>query len=206
MHTIRPPIRVRSRPSQDSTDIRRGPSWIAWPKGLPKPSMRRTRPRTRMPIITCRRPHQKISRRPRTITSMREKRKKKKKKRVRDETYRLIVFSRNTSQVADIHFPFGPICALQELCMARKWPPPTYEFYEEGDKKVFTYTVECTVSAFTVRGERYDLNNNFPNPCSAIIICTPAPFFVVYPMQSRDWSKNWENDKPPRLCTTSWKI
>lgn len=52
------------------------------------------------------------------------------------------------------HFKNGPICALQELCMARKWELPSYTFFEEGDSKVFTCSVECTVLSFTVRGKR----------------------------------------------------
>jgi dsRNA-specific ribonuclease len=53
----------------------------------------------------------------------------------------------------DARLKSDPICALQELCMSRDWRLPEYKFFDEGDNKTFTYSVECTVQSFTVRGK-----------------------------------------------------
>ncbi|XP_025414722.1 uncharacterized protein LOC112686582 [Sipha flava] len=59
------------------------------------------------------------------------------------------------STVNDIKYAniSNPICALNELCMARNWTLPKYEFFKEGDNKSITYSVKCTVMMSTVRVE-----------------------------------------------------
>jgi dsRNA-specific ribonuclease len=53
----------------------------------------------------------------------------------------------------DANFKSNPVSALQELCISQDWILPKYKFFEEGDSKCFTYSVECTVLSFTVRGK-----------------------------------------------------
>jgi dsRNA-specific ribonuclease len=58
-----------------------------------------------------------------------------------------------TDNELESSFKSDTISALQELCMSRDWIQPEYKFFEEGDSKTFTYSVECTVLSFTARGK-----------------------------------------------------
>jgi len=49
----------------------------------------------------------------------------------------------------DIRMAGNPIGLLQELCMSRRWPPPTYETeYEEGLPHERQFTIACIVFRF----------------------------------------------------------
>ncbi|XP_068236643.1 protein Loquacious-like isoform X1 [Palaemon carinicauda] len=46
----------------------------------------------------------------------------------------------------DDGIPGNPVGSLQELCMARRWPPPTYELTsEEGFPHERTFSIACTI-------------------------------------------------------------
>lgn len=69
----------------------------------------------------------------------------------------LFVFRKHrTENEMDIYLKLDPICALQNLCMSRNWILPKYEFFKEGDSKIFTYTVVCTFETFIVEGKRFN--------------------------------------------------
>lgn len=55
--------------------------------------------------------------------------------------------------VNDFEYVSNPVCALNELCMARNWLLPKYEFFKDNDSKTFTYSVELTVLTYIVRGK-----------------------------------------------------
>ncbi|KAK7075626.1 hypothetical protein SK128_022046, partial [Halocaridina rubra] len=49
----------------------------------------------------------------------------------------------------------NPVGSLQELCMARRWPPPTYELtLEEGFPHERTFSISCTIGTTKEVGER----------------------------------------------------
>jgi dsRNA-specific ribonuclease len=68
-------------------------------------------------------------------------------------TKNMCIDNRVIDNKLDARLKSDPICALQELCMSRDWRLPEYKFFDEGDSKTFTYSVECTVLSFTVRGK-----------------------------------------------------
>ena len=42
----------------------------------------------------------------------------------------------------------NPVGRLQELCMSRRWPPPTYELvHEEGQPHERTFTIACCIGS-----------------------------------------------------------
>lgn len=46
----------------------------------------------------------------------------------------------------DDGIPGNPVGSLQELCMARRWPPPTYDLTsEEGFPHERTFSIACTI-------------------------------------------------------------
>ena len=46
----------------------------------------------------------------------------------------------------DDGIPGNPVGRLQELCMSRRWPPPTYEVVnEEGQPHERTFTIACCI-------------------------------------------------------------
>lgn len=46
----------------------------------------------------------------------------------------------------DDKIPGNPIGTLQELCMSRRWPPPSYEMEsEEGLPHERQFTIACTI-------------------------------------------------------------
>lgn len=48
----------------------------------------------------------------------------------------------------DDGIPGNPVGQLQELCMSRRWPPPTYEIVqEEGLPHERTFTIACCIGA-----------------------------------------------------------
>lgn len=64
----------------------------------------------------------------------------------------VFIFSFSTSQVVS---PFddkvmgNPIGWLQEMCMSRRWPPPSYEMeHEEGLPHERQFTIACKVLKF----------------------------------------------------------
>lgn len=49
----------------------------------------------------------------------------------------------------DDGIPGNPVGQLQELCMTRRWPPPTYELTsEEGFPHERTFTIACTIATY----------------------------------------------------------
>ena len=49
----------------------------------------------------------------------------------------------------DDGIPGNPVGQLQELCMSRRWPPPTYELtHEEGFPHERTFTIACTIATY----------------------------------------------------------
>jgi RISC-loading complex subunit TARBP2 len=62
-----------------------------------------------------------------------------------------------TSQIVspfDDKIPGNPIGTLQEMCMARRWPPPTYELRaEKGLPHERLFTIACVVFKHIETGE-----------------------------------------------------
>ncbi|XP_018015660.1 RISC-loading complex subunit tarbp2 [Hyalella azteca] len=49
----------------------------------------------------------------------------------------------------DDGIPGNPVGQLQELCMTRRWPPPTYELIaEEGFPHERTFSIACTIATY----------------------------------------------------------
>ncbi|KAF2365977.1 Double-stranded RNA-binding domain [Trinorchestia longiramus] len=70
-----------------------------------------------------------------------------------------VVSSGNGTHAADLSnmvvspyddgIPGNPVGQLQELCMTRRWPPPTYELIaEEGFPHERTFSVACTIATY----------------------------------------------------------
>lgn len=60
-------------------------------------------------------------------------------------THKLFLFRQIVSPYDD-KIPGNPIGTLQELCMSRRWPPPSYEMEsEEGLPHERQFTIACTI-------------------------------------------------------------
>lgn len=73
----------------------------------------------------------------------------------------------------------NPIGLLQELCMSRRWPPPTYDTeHEEGLPHERQFTIACYIFKFKEIG-KHSLSQvccwPFRNKCEYMIFCLREP-------------------------------
>jgi RISC-loading complex subunit TARBP2 len=65
---------------------------------------------------------------------------------ITDESITVLDTTDHSVVMYDDKIPGNPIGTLQELCMSRRWPPPTYEMTcEEGLPHEREFTIACVV-------------------------------------------------------------
>ena len=56
----------------------------------------------------------------------------------------------------------NPVGVLQEMCMSRRWPPPTYDLnHEEGLPHERSFTIHCIIGKEVIQGQRECLRIDF---------------------------------------------